>query len=442
MTQDGRLTPADGGLEVARRTDVLVAVFVITPAVSNLGSLALDGAARSQDAFGNVVWTGLGPITTTINGGLLLLALVASARLLSARRKFAAVAAVSKICLGLAGAAFLLALLSLVRKDGADQVQGAVIAGTFLLTLGYRVPAHHLSWKWCGRAAAFVSLLASAYMLLGPASKVNPCRVDKCSIAGELWKAFYSNENTFALYTCLTIPLLAFLGRAAYRWAAVANAVILALGAGSRTGLIILGAGLIGFALIRSQQHRESGEDKNTALNVLRWAPILGVIGSALIYFLASPASLTGRGLVYSISRGALETSLAFGPGRGILSNAFIRERTGIYRFAHEHGETAYILNNLGVVGVLAVMVLLARTVQLSQFSLVAVAVALPPSVAFLTEPVWELSYRSPYFWSLILWVIALSVCGAAVEKRFEREPSKPDPVTGPRPTRTFHSDR
>ena len=94
------------------------------------------------------------------------------------------------------------------------------------------------------------------------------------------------------------------------------------------------------------------------------------------------------------------------GPGREILQVAYDQGRS-TFLIAHEHGEAPYLLTNGGVIA-LSLFALAAMALCAARTPLVALLAAVPAAVAFVTEPSWEFSTRSPLFFSVAL-VVALA---------------------------------
>ncbi|MEV2240716.1 O-antigen ligase family protein [Micromonospora sp. NPDC049891] len=150
-------------------------------------------------------------------------------------------------CLALAGAL-------LVWCVSVDVFTGEGVYGSRLPAYG--TAALLLLAVWLAGGAATVSLGAMAYtgsavlslltiptVLYGQAWR--PCtsgQLEKCSLAGGLFKSFYESENYIALVTSFTLVAGVCALRGAERWATAAFCLLVIVATGSRTSYLALAA--------------------------------------------------------------------------------------------------------------------------------------------------------------------------------------------------------
>ena len=274
-------------------------------------------------------------------------------------------------------------------------------------TLPNRSSGCPVDWRSLGYLAVLGRLVYVSnlvYFLLFD-NAANKCRSDKCSIVGELVRGYFPHENTLAMYVCFLLPF-SFLSRGRYMALDVLGTAFLVASTGSRMAMVMWLFALFALLAGRNLRNRSSWKLIGSVSPLMRLLPLIGLAGSLFVYLFSEPLELTGRGYVYELSLSEVRQHWLIGPGREILQVAY-DQGLSTFLIAHEHGEAPYLLTNGGVIAfslfALAVMALCA-----ARTPLVVLLAAVPAAVAFVTEPAWEFSTRSPLFFSVAL-VVALA---------------------------------
>ncbi|MGC5050446.1 O-antigen ligase family protein [Micromonospora sp. DT48] len=179
--------------------------------------------------------------------GVLVLALVVWL-LVAGRERFTGPPGVwRQVCLALAGAL-------LVWCVSVDVFTGEGVYGSRLPAYG--TAALLLLAVWFAGGGTTVSLGAMAYAGLAVLSLLTiptvlygqawrSCtsgQLEKCSVAGALFKSFYESENYIALVTSFTLVAVACALRGTQRWATAAFCLLVIVATGSRTSYLAIAA--------------------------------------------------------------------------------------------------------------------------------------------------------------------------------------------------------
>jgi hypothetical protein len=245
-----------------------------------------------------------------------------------------------------------------------------------------------------------VSLLLYATMV--PEVGWAACRPDKCSPTGALLAGYFPQENMVGMYLATLLPTLAYLRRTWWRRISLILVLSCLVMTGSRTSLAAAALALLGYVFLRrrADPQRQHGD----AAKLLGLVPLGGFFLSLALIFVLPDQGFTGRGYIFAIVLRAWENAPLLGPGRGILRVAY-ETSSSIWLSPHEHGQAAYIMAESGLLGLVIFSVALlgiAGACLRSGGPLPAVF-ALAPTVAFLTEPVWEFSLLALCFVTLLL---------------------------------------
>ena len=381
---------------------LIIALAASGPA-SYFASAFIDHAQKVRDSAGYLVWTSDGDAArlTAIAAAFIELGLVIY--LLTLRGRGDERRERAQLFLGATAYAVALAVVLRYPQSSISSIFHSLTAALCLTALaGARV-----DWRSLGYLAVLGRLVYVSnfvYFLLFD-NAANECRSDKCSIVGELVRGYFPHENTLAMYVCLLLPF-SFLSRGRYMTLDVLGTAFLVASTGSRMALVMWLFALFALLAGRNLRNRRSWKLMGSVSPLMRLLPLIGLAGSLFVYLFSGPLELTGRGYIYELSFSEVRQHWLIGPGREILQVAYDQGRS-TFLIAHEHGEAPYLLTNGGFIAfslfAVAVMALCA-----ARTPLVAVLAAVPAAVAFVTEPAWEFSTRSPLFFSVAL-VVALA---------------------------------
>lgn len=363
-----------------------------TPVVAAVG-VFLDRSQRLLLPGGQVLWSSVSNLRTYAAVAFLI-AIVAVAILVTLRAARGGGRAIPATGALVAGLSAWLLIAGALRGDSGEaliyQAGALLTVVAIVINPPSRTDIARLSVPWLIIASTLM-----AHVLLSPETAADACRADKCSVFGSLWRAYLPQENVLGLYAALGAVLSFGAKSWIVRSITLALSTTLVVGSGSRTALAVLIIGIASYALAS----RFRG-----ATRLLRAAPLLAAGAGVVGVFFSGSEALTNRGAVYEIVRRGLMESPLIGEGRSALATAYQTGLTGGYQFLHEHGQIAYILS-LGGIGGLTIWLLAMCAWFLTRSTTASFGIALgaAAAVASLTEPVWELTSTSPYFWSLLV---------------------------------------
>ncbi|WP_433531743.1 O-antigen ligase family protein [Micromonospora sp. CA-263727] len=234
--------------------------------------------------------------------GLLVLALVAWLAVAGRKRLRGPSGLWRRICLGLAAAMLVWCLgVDVLTGDGvygsrmpAYAAAGLLLLATWLMGAGARVSLGAMAYT----GLAVLSVLTAPTAFYGQAWRdCTAGQLEKCSLAGALFKSFYNSENYIALIASFTLVAAVCALRRAQRWAATAFCLLIIVATGSRTSYLALaavGVWVLGALLL---ERRRAHPQINLALCVA-----LAVGASATATYLtwsASKTTLSNRGNIW-----------------------------------------------------------------------------------------------------------------------------------------------
>jgi hypothetical protein len=387
---DLRLTP----------TTLLILALAASGPFSYFASSFVDHAQKVRDSSGQLVWTSDGDAARLISIVFAFVELCLAIYLLASRRR-------KEESLGRAQMFFIASAWAIVLAGALRYPQTSISSIFHFATAALCLAplARGLDWTSL-RSLAIVGRLVYmtniAYFLLFD-NAANECRSDKCSIVGALVRGYFPHENTLAMYVCLLLPF-SFNSRAKYLAMDVVATAFLVASTGSRIGIGMWIIALIALLAARHLARPQTWRLVGSVAPLMRLLPTIGLAASLFVYLFSSPLELTGRGFIYALTLDEVKKHWLIGPGREILQVAYDQGRSAGFLIAHEHGEAPYLLTNGGVLA-FSLFALATMALCVSRTPLLAVMAGAPASIAFVTEPVWEFSTRSPLFFSLALTV-------------------------------------
>lgn len=427
------LEPCDRPGPGGRAESWLIWLCVLSPLLYTLTATFVDGAVQVRDMQQNVVWVSNGnraQMVTLASAGLLVL--VSIHLLLSNLRNLARVPS------WFLAAAVVTSIGGLYRV-GQTSVQTLImylVAGIVLAAAGtVRVtPRTVAGIAWLLGGVAMTSLVHAAAQ---PSVAMSECRDDKCGIFGGLLHSYFPHENILGLAIIFLLPALGALRHHTARLVIALLALTAVLASGSRTALVAAPFAIAGTWFVhRWQQSVRMGEaprGSGLARLVLGYFPLLTFALSAVLIFALPPGALTGRGMVYEIIRANLREHPFLGPGSEILQRTY--EQSGsLWLIVHEHSQAGHLLTTAGILGFLVMTVALVRMgLVVSETTYpVAGAFALAPALGFLSEPTWEMSPRSYFFWTMVITLALLKSMPARASTPEDDGPSAPTADLGP----------
>ncbi|MGC5585148.1 O-antigen ligase family protein [Ornithinimicrobium sp. W1665] len=408
MTEDRPAAQADtpstraSTVDLGFTSSVLVVVLAATFPVVQLVKTVVDRATTVRDLSGAVHFVSEGRTAPLLEFGAAGLAATAAVHLVVRSLRGDTFTVTNWALL-----AFFVLLAEVLRgRSEPSTLLYAVLTLLVVLAAGVaRLEAPAMGRV--GAVAGLTALSVAVFTLVDPTRGWATCRPDKCTAAGGLLRGYFPQENVLGMYLATLLPTVAFIDRPVLRRATLVLVTTTILLTGSRTGAVVTLAALWSYAIVRRRATRAHHGDAGKVVGAV---PLITFLVSGALVFTLPDMSLTGRGLIYRLIREAWSDQKLLGPGRETLYDAYYSSMANWY-LAHEHGQGAYVLGQVGLVG--AVLFLLAlggilRACWASRGPLPAIF-ALAPALGFLTEPIWEISLRSPYFVSLFLTVVLVS---------------------------------
>ena len=337
-----------------------------------------------------------------------------------------------RICLGLAGVLLVWCVgVDLLTGDGVygSRMPAYATAGLLLLAvwlLGAGAPVGLGAMAYAGLAV--LSLLTIPTAGYGQAWRAcTGGQLEKCSLAGGLFKSFYDSENYIALITSFTLVAAVCALRGAQRWAVVAFCLLVIVATGSRTSYLALAAvacWVLGAMLL---EWRRPYQRVNLALCV---SLVIGVAATATyLTWSASKTTLSNRGNIWVHAREYIAG--AEGTGVGVSKWYLLRD---IGEAPHHFFHSGYVLAifsggfvALTLWGLLVAALLRAPVVDGRAFSAKA-PVALFMIYSF-TEVVWNPLSADGLTWIFALLVLTVSTLGST-----DRDTVDTPTTTGRRP--------
>lgn len=383
----------------------LCLVLALSGPIGYFFSDFVDGSRKVRDASGQLVWESHGNTASYVLYLALALALYIALRIFLDRNRGDGMVPGAPMPVRLmVTSAWVVAAAHLYRYPSSSApTVVAVVAAAAILTVVSRSLITDMSLRPLAYIGRWVSLTTLAYYLVA-ASAANPCRVDKCTFVGELVKGYFPQENTLAMFVCLTVPFSGYRPRRAFIYDCVLAALVVLL-TGSRMAMLLLPVAVMGGILLRMRLG--PGGRLPKWFGLFQVLPLAMISLSTAIYAVAAVDQLTGRGLIYQITKRELEHHWLLGPGREVFQIAFEDGRSAGFLIAHEHGEMPYLVTNGGLVaGATFLLFLISLCVMsVAHWNPLGLAILSPASVAFATEPIWEFSVRSPFFFAVVAFV-------------------------------------
>ncbi|MFV2102839.1 O-antigen ligase family protein [Micromonospora sp. LOL_024] len=321
-----------------------------------------------------------------------------------------------QVCLGLGGALLLWCVsVDVLTGDGVygARIPAYIAAGLLLLAL------------WLLGAGATVSLGAMAYTGLAVLSVLTiptagyeqawrACTVghlEKCSLAGGLFRSFYDSENYIALITSFTLVAAVCALRGVERVAVLAFCLLVIVATGSRTSYMALAAVVVWVFGAFLLERRRPYPRINVALCA---ALVVGAAATAIyLTWSASRSTLSNRGNIWIHVREYI--SGAEGIGVGVSKWYYLRD---VGDAPHHFFHSGYVLAifsggfvALTLWGLLLVTLLRAPVIDDRAFSAKA-PVALFVIYSF-TEVVWNPLSVDGLTWIFALMVLTTCVSGS-----------------------------
>lgn len=394
----------------ANTASALVLLTAAAPLVAAMLGATVDKQQKVRDSEGHLVWIASGHISDMLLRlvGLLVLAIALRGLLYWRKRD---------IVPGALGWSTALAWTALVAELFRGDIGGAsailpVCVATMVLVCA---KADRVLWRALDGLCWATVVALVAFIVLQPSRAWVACRSDKCTVFGSLLQGPFAQENVAALYL---LPLAMFAlwrsSRKTRTWLLPLLLMTALYATGSRN--LLLAAILGAIVLVVNRR----GAATPTAVRVMWAMPTLLALISLVLFFLAPPDSLTGRGFIWAILRQGFADHPVLGSGRRVLQEAFATGRSANYLISHEHGQVPYILTTGGVVlGVIFFALLLSMTNACRRLAAPEQSLALSLlcvlALAGTTEPVWQLSYRTPLLWTFLLLVLMASTADTEI---------------------------
>ncbi|MEU6020630.1 O-antigen ligase family protein [Micromonospora sp. NPDC047134] len=223
-----------------------------------------------------------------------------------------------RICLCLAAALLLWCVaVDLLTGEGvygsrmpAYAAAGLLLVAVWLLAAGAPISLAAMAYT----GLAVLSLLTIPTAFYGQAWRAcTGGQLEKCSLAGGLFKSFYDSENYIALITSFTLVAAVCALRRAQRWAVVAFGLLVIVATGSRTSYLALAAvacWVLGAMLL---EWRRPYQQINFALCV---SVVIGALATATyLTWSAAKNTLSNRGNIWIHAREYIAGSEATGVG-------------------------------------------------------------------------------------------------------------------------------
>ncbi|TCB90109.1 O-antigen ligase domain-containing protein [Micromonospora zingiberis] len=349
--------------------------------------------------------------------GLLVLALVGWLVATGPQRLWGPPGVWRRVCLGLAAALLLWCL-------GVDLLSGDGVYGSRLPA--YATAGLLLLAAWLLGASATVSLGALAYTGLAVLSILTiptagygqawrACtdgQLEKCSVAGALFKSFYNSENYVALIASFVLVAAVCALRRAERLAVVAFCLLIIVATGSRTSYLALaavGGWVLGAALL---ERRRSYPHIHFALCL---ALVVGAAATATyLTWSASRTTLSNRGNIWVHVREYIAGSEATGVG---VSKWYYLRDIGEAPYHFFHSGYVLAIFSGGFVALTLWTFLLATLLRAPVVDGRALSAKAPVALFIVysfTEVVWNPLSVDGLTWIVVLMVLTSSALGSA----------------------------
>ncbi|WP_327039215.1 O-antigen ligase family protein [Micromonospora maris] len=348
--------------------------------------------------------------------GLLVLALVGWLVAVGRRRLWAPPEFWRRICLGLAAALLVWCLgVDLLSGDGvygsrmpAYATAGLLLVAAWLMAAGTAVSLRAMAYA----GLAVLSVLTIPTAVYGQAWRAcTGGQLEKCSVAGALFKSFYNSENYVALIASFTVVAAACALRGAERVAVLAFGLLIIVATGSRTSYLALAAAgvwVLGAVLL---QRRRPYPHINLALCT---ALVVGAAATATyLTWSASRTTLSNRGNIWVHVREYIAGSEATGVG---VSKWYYLRDIGEAPYHFFHSGYVLAIFSGGFVGLALLTFLLAALLRAPVADGRAFTAKAPVAlfvVYSFTEVVWNPLSVDGLTWIFVLMVLITSTSGA-----------------------------
>jgi O-Antigen ligase len=310
--------------------------------------------------------------------------------------------------------AALAALLLLALGCLASATHGDGLAGNAQILLALLFLASAFMQPGVGAclgAATFGIVMAVASGMLSVVNYTAAVQVcnTKCGPLGVLYPGAAESENGLGLILALATPFvyLAFEGK--LRIWLTGYIVFMTVMTGSRTSQIAVAATVALLVLVRPSLEKTDDSPKRRR-NAGWVVGVLCVVGLAAPFWVTDPGSLTQRGYVWSVARGAWNAAPWFGNGSKAwskLADTGIISPAAVYSAHNEWLDALFLAGICGAIVFAAFLLFLLRSPEAGKRTALYVIVV-PVLVAGVTERPWSFSGIDWLSWSLLAAILAV----------------------------------
>ncbi|MDV6309977.1 O-antigen ligase family protein [Gordonia amicalis] len=405
MNDAGQARRSLDELTIDRARTALIILLLVGPAIIQFTKKTVDGYHRVN--YGHIsVW-----ISSSDYGEMLAIAVSMGAivisvwiaflrrQIFSSKSKLLTLGSVFMACYVLS-----IAVNAVIHPAAFSTTARTMAAVVVVLTL-VSTGAGRIDLRAIARASATIILMTAIFQFAAYDESIADCRQDKCSLFDSMWTSYFPQENSLALYVAMCALPLAYLRNAWTSYLSVGVAGLLVLGSGSRTGAAMMIVSALLVVAIRADISKPRFAIRTSITGLGSVVPAISLGVSMMVIVAGSLNLFTNRGGIAAIVWDGYVTDPLFGPGRGVLREAYYSGKTGGYLLAHEHGQLTYILANAGLIGVVFFLLAMASKISTTSAHLLGAALVGVAAIAFPLEPIWETSLASPSFWSFCLWI-------------------------------------
>lgn len=386
--------------------DSLIILLLLKTPLVQYANIAFDGARKVTDSSGRSVWISngnAGPTVSLVLTGAILLCAAAVLLQKRSNSENLRMSLIPPCAFGLG----VVVIIALVFRSEANLASYPAIVAAFVVLAVCQRRIGRVNLRLLAATAAFVVASLLIYQISGEAEATVACRDDKCGVFGDLWRSYFPQENNLGLFCATLIPLFLYLRKPVLRYLFMAGALLLIIGSGSRTALLMTAIAILAMVILKK---KSTSQIRRPIVWLLVGAPLISFAVATLLLFSSDSNYFTNRGAINAIVWNGFLRDPTFGPGRRILYAAYENRITGRFILQHEHGQLPYLLTNVGIVGALLFVVLVCGWVLMrahkSSLEITLLAII---SVGSVTEPIWEISVSTAYFWSFALWLALVS---------------------------------
>lgn len=375
----------------------------------------VDGLRITYDPLARPMMTSDSSLRTLVGVGLLVVAVGLAAAVALRRR---AQARPVPFVLLLQALVVWWCLMSVLAPRGAGAATLLTLGALPLVFAVVTAPPGASSLRLIQLALDVFCVAGVLYSFANPELAQFACRDDKCGVMGSLYSGFFTQENVAPNLVALFLPVAIAARSDSRALVSVLLASSVALTSGSRTGVvsIALAAALV-FACRWVLRRKDAVHVPSAVLAI----PLLFGVAGLVVFVVAGPGDLTGRGLVYRVIREALS-------GPAMIYGApwdTVEAGTDGY-LSGEHGQIAHVVARAGLVGLVLwflALVALLRERHMGRHQLIGLAILLTASIGMITEPRLELDVRSGSFAALLLVVGLMSASPPLTAPHSARRP-------------------